>query len=145
MTKLITRTRPATLPVFQDLFERLFDDDMFHDMRGTSIHSVPVNIRNTETSYELSIVAPGLRKEDFTIQINRDMLTVSFDKKEETNEEQDNWIRREFVHRSFNRSFHLDDTVNTEAIGANYVDGLLSISIPKKAPSELPIRTISVN
>lgn len=145
MNKLITRTRPATLPVFQDLFERLFDDDMFREVSGTPMHSVPVNIRNTDGSYELSIVAPGLSKDDFNIQINRDMLTVSFEKKEEAKEERDNWIRREYSHRSFSRSFHLDDTVNTEAIEASYTDGLLSITIPKKAPSELPIRTISVN
>lgn len=145
MTKLITRTRPASLPVFQDLFERLFDDELFRNGPATMLNSVPVNIRNTDASYELSIVAPGLRKDDFSIQINRDMLTVSFDKKDETNEEQDNWIRREYMHRSFTRSFHLDDTVNTDAIEANYTDGLLTISIPKKAPSELPIRTISVN
>jgi HSP20 family protein len=145
MTKLITRTRPSTLPVFQDLFERLFDDELFRNGPSTMLNSVPVNIRNTDASYELSIVAPGLRKDDFSIQINRDMLTVSFEKKDETNQEQDNWIRREYMHRSFTRSFHLDDTVNTEAIEATYTDGLLTISIPKKAPSELPIRTISVN
>lgn len=141
MTNLIKHSQP----VLPDLFDRLFNDDVFFGFRPTALASVPVNIRNTDTSFELQIAAPGLKKDDFTIRLDRDLLTVSFEHKEESDESSNGWIRREFRNRSFNRSFHLDDTVDADGIAATYADGILTLTIPKVEPSKLPVRTISVN
>src|SRR5918993_1434608 len=81
----------------------------------------PVNIKETEKEYLLSIVAPGMYKEDFSINIDKNQLTISAEKKEETNNETEKQIRNEYKFQSFKRSFTLDDKINADGITAQYV------------------------
>lgn len=95
---------------------------------------VPVNIRETDAAYALEVVAPGLKKEDFQVNMTREMLTVSFERQEENKEEDERqgYVRNEFRMQSFQRSFHLDDSVDANNVNARYADGILQIAVPKK-------------
>jgi HSP20 family protein len=114
-----------------------------HDDRKEYV-SVPVNVKETDKAYELNIFAPGLSKEDFKINIDKNILSVSFDKKEEQKEENTKWIRNEYYFRSFKRSFTLSDKVNQSGITAKYTDGVLGLTIPKKETVESTTQEIKV-
>src|ERR1700754_1558599 len=84
--------------IFQNNLSRFFDDETW-GFNGVSARSqVPVNVRETEKTYELEVIAPGLKKQDFQLNLSGDVLTVSFDLREETNQEDKNrgWLRKEY-------------------------------------------------
>ncbi len=120
--------------IFQDNLNRFFNDD-FWGFNGLNHQvNVPVNVRDTDKSYEMSLVAPGLRKEDFKLNVTAELLTISYEQKEECNEEneKEGWLRKEYKMQSFSRSFALDDSVDTDKISASYDNGILHLSLPKK-------------
>jgi HSP20 family protein len=138
--------------VVDDIFEnslKHFFDDNFWETGRTNPRSagVPVNVRETEDHYELDVIAPGCKKEDFKININDNMLTVSFshaDQHQEQDQKQ-KWVRNEFIQRSFSRSFTLDDTVDVNNINATYVDGILRLSMAKNEKSKSISRNIEIS
>ncbi len=91
-----------------------------------------VNIRETDKTYEVELAAPGYGKKDFKIEIDNGLLTVSAEKREEKQENEENYTRREFGYSSFSRSFNLPTNTNEEDIGARYEDGILKLSVAKK-------------
>ncbi len=132
--------------LFQNNVNRFFDDD-FWGFNGISQNvDVPVNIRETDKSYELQLVAPGLPKDDFKINVSGDVLTVSFDQKEEHSHEnkEHGWLRKEYQKRSFTRSFNLDDAIDANKIDAKYADGILHLTMPKKEGARSISRTIEI-
>src|SRR5689334_12427723 len=116
--------------LFQDNLTRFFNDDFWGSGSVNRSSQVPVNIKETDKTYEMELVAPGLRKEDLKLNVSGDMLTVSFEHKEENNQENENegWLKREYRHQSFSRSFSLDDTIDANKISAKYQDGVLHLS-----------------
>jgi HSP20 family protein len=152
MNNIIKKTdnRPTTLgsvvdELFQHNFNRFFDDRLWGLGTTQGDTRVPVNIRETETQYEIEVIAPGLKKEDFTLSVNRDILTVSFELKEEkTDSRQKSWIRREFSTRSFSRSFTVDHTVDTDKATATYENGILLLNLPKKEEARPISKNITV-
>jgi HSP20 family protein len=91
-----------------------------------------VNILETENSYKIELAVPGLTKEDFKIELKKDNLSVWAEKKVEQTEEQKNYTRREFQYNSFARSFVLPEGIDAEKINAEYLNGILNITIGKK-------------
>jgi HSP20 family protein len=89
------------------------------------------NIKENESTFTLDLAAPGLKKDDFKIEINNGVLTISAEKKEEKNEENDKFNRREFYYNSFSRSFTLPTNISENQIKASYENGLLKLIIPK--------------
>jgi HSP20 family protein len=132
--------------VFQDNLNRFFTDENWGFTGLNRTVNVPVNLRETDKSYELELVAPGLKKEDLKVNVQRDVLTISFEHKEE-NEQQnkDGWLRKEYKMQSFTRSFSLDDNVDANKIHAEYRDGVLHLSLPKKEGAQSLSRTIEVS
>jgi HSP20 family protein len=132
--------------LFQDNLGRFFSDDFWGFSGLQNQNSVPVNIRETDKNYELNIVAPGLKKEDFHLDSNDDMLTVSFEHKEENNKENKDqgWLRREYRMQSFSRSFNLDNTIDANKITAEYHDGVLRLTLPKKEGAKKMSRNIEI-
>jgi HSP20 family protein len=94
--------------------------------------SVPVNVKETEKSFQLDVIAPGFDKTDFKVNIEQNILTVSAEKTNEANEESDKQIRKEYIFRSFKRSFTLDEKIDATNIEASYVNGVLRLNLPKK-------------
>ena len=132
--------------VLQNTLTRFFDDDFWGFDGMLTRTQVPVNIRESNTAYEMEIVAPGLRKEDFIVNISNNMLTVSFEHKEENNEEdkREAYLRQEYRQQSFSRSFSLDDSVDAEKISASYRDGVLHVDLPKKEGAQRISKNIQV-
>lgn len=94
--------------------------------------SVPVNVKETEKSYLLEVVAPGFEKNDFKVNLDQDLLTISAEKKSEAKAENEKQVRREYNFRSFKRSFTLDEKIDATNIEASYVNGVLTLNLPKK-------------
>jgi HSP20 family protein len=122
---------------YPSLFDRFFDDDLFNwssrNFSNTNTTLPSVNIRESEKEFEVEVAAPGLEKNDFKIELNRDLLRVSSEKKIE-NETKDGqrFTCREFSYQSFSRSFSLPNIADNEKISARYENGILTITIPKK-------------
>ena len=106
--------------------------------------AVPVNIRETENEFILELAAPGWNKEDFKIQLDNNLLTIAVDKKEETVNDKEKMVRREFKQQSFKRSFTVDEKINAEAIFAQYVNGVLVLNLPKKEEVKPATKQINI-
>jgi Molecular chaperone (small heat shock protein) len=132
--------------LFQNSLRRFFDDNFWEVENKTSLGNVPVNVRETSGHYEIDVVAPGCRKEDFHIQVKDSQLTISFNQQQENKEEssKSGWVRNEFVQRSFSRSFTLDETVDLNKISATYTDGILRLLLPKNEKAKTVSRSIEV-
>lgn len=98
----------------------------------TGISTPAVNVLEEEDRFELHVAAPGLKKNDFDVQVENGVLSVSAEREEEEKKEEDNFTRREFSYTSFHRQFTLPENVEDEDIKAEYEDGVLKIRIPKK-------------
>jgi HSP20 family protein len=111
----------------------------------SNVATIPAaNVTETPNAYHLELNAPGRNKEDFKINVEKDLLTVSFEKKEESTVEGTNSIRREFTLKSFKRSFSLDEKVDTANIQAKYENGILKIELPKKEQVKDEPKQISI-
>jgi len=109
----------------------LFDDDFLPTLSSRTSSMPAVNIREDEKNYILDLAIPGMDKKDLKIDISDDVLTISSESKEENSEERDGYKKKEFNYSSFCRSFYIPENVNREKIGANYKDGILTVSLPK--------------
>ncbi|GAA4467691.1 Hsp20/alpha crystallin family protein [Nemorincola caseinilytica] len=142
---MYTKTNYGMMP---RTMTNLMDDLFFNGLgKGYEMASVPVNIKETKDSYELHAVAPGLKKEDFRINVDKNNLTISFDHKEEKKETdgEDKWLRSEYKTRSFKRTFTMNEKVDTTKITARYTDGVLVVTLAKKEITEPTAQEIAVN
>lgn len=132
--------------IFQNNLKRFFDDDFWGGERLDRKVNVPVNVKQTDKSYELEVIAPGLKKEDFKISLNGDMLTISFEHQEANSEQSENehWVHKEYRLRSFSRTFNLDDTIDVNKVTAKYNDGILQLNLPIKEDAKPFSRTIEI-
>lgn len=114
---------------FRSFVDRFFNDDFL----GGSVPSFRprVDIAETDKEYEIQLHVPGMKKDAFSIDVDKDQLTVSGERKFENEKNEKNFHSLESYYGSFSRSFYLPDVVNHEKINASYVDGILTISLPK--------------
>ena len=104
----------------------------------------PVNIFENAEAYQVEIAAPGFEKADFNLNLEKNILTVSTNKREENKEENPKFIRKEFSYKAFKRSFTVDDKIDAANISAKYENGILKVALPKKeevkaAPKEITV------
>lgn len=116
-------------PVFSSVFDDFFGADAWNNKLATQ--KPAVNIKEDETSYSLEVAIPGVKKEEVNIDLNKHVLTISSEHKEEKSEEKDEYSKREFAYSSFSRSFVLPEQVKEEEISARHENGIVYISIPK--------------
>jgi HSP20 family protein len=126
---LPTISRKSFRPFYMS---NLFDDDFFPVLTNRTSSMPAVNIREDEKNYFLDLAIPGMDKKDLKIDINEDVLTISSETKNETEENRDGYKRKEFSYSSFCRSFFIPENVEKENIEANYKDGILSVALPKQ-------------
>lgn len=134
--------------LFNDFFNReLFDwGESNYSNTGTTIPAV--NIRETKDGFEVEMAAPGMKKSDFKIELDGNLLTIRSEASRQTEEnEAEKYSRREFSYQSFQRSFTLSkDVVDAEKINANYENGVLHLHIPKRDEAkQKPPRMIQVS
>lgn len=128
--QLIKPTSRRSLP---SLFENILSTE-FPDIFGmeTGISVPAANVSETNDSYKIEVAAPGLRREDFKVNIENRVLTISSEKEEQKEESKERYRRKEFSYSSFERSFSLPEVADDEKIEAKYDNGILNIRIPKK-------------
>jgi len=109
---------------------RMFDFDVDFFDGGMTIP--PANINETNKEFQLDLSVPGMKRDDFKLDIDNGILTISSEKEEEKRDEDRNYRRREFSYSSFSRSFTLPENVDEDNINAKYENGMLKVTIPKK-------------
>ncbi len=131
-------------PTFTDLIENL--ERNFLGRVDEYTGDVPaVNIKEENDKFVLEMAAPGMKKDDFQINLDNYQLTISSEKKEEKKEKDDNYTRREFLYSSFSRSFTLPKSIDVEKIKADYKNGILNIVLPKKEEETKLTRQIKIS
>lgn len=132
----VAKTNRA-FPAFSSLWEDFFKNDLFDWGRQNGGNLPSVNVKETDKDFRIDMAAPGLKKEDFRIEVKNNVLTVSSEKKEEKEQKDDegNYLRKEFSYQSFSRSFSLPQNADEDAIDASYGDGILHIRINKQQPA----------
>lgn len=133
---------PAQRPMWNELISDVFNSGFTNDLMN---QKPAINIKQLEDSYLIELAAPGLKKEDFEIKIEKDQLVVSASMATKQEEKEENYTRREFSYSNFSRSFHLPETLDAEKIEAGYEAGVLTINIPKREEEIAKTRLISVN
>ena len=117
--------------VFPSIMEEFLRPDWMGGVQNNS--TVPaVNIRETDMHFEVELSAPGRNKEDFTIEVDNEILSISSESGNENTSAEGKYTRKEFSYTSFRRSFALPETVNEDDISASYVSGILRITLPKR-------------
>lgn len=147
MTALARISNRSALPSFYNWIEDWFGRDYtLMDGFNTGVNMPAVNIRETDDSFVVEVAAPGMKKSDFDINLDNNLLTISSEHKvEDESSDNGNYTRREFSYTSFRRTFTLPDSVDAEAIKARYNDGILHLTLPKKEEAKLkPARTIEI-
>ena len=125
-------------------------DDFFNEMPvkwgkdWNGNYGPAVNIHETEEAFHLEMNAPGRNKEDFKISVDQDVLTISFEKKMESENSNYKTIRREFSFETFKRSFNLGEEINAGDIQAKYENGVLKLLLPKKPVVKESVKEISI-
>jgi HSP20 family protein len=110
----------------------IFDDIFAHNVGGSAFYVPAVNISEKAENFHIEVSAPGVKKEDFKVEAENGVLSISCEHKDENKEEGKTYSRREFRYGSFSRSFTLPENVKVEGINARYENGILSIEVPKK-------------
>ena len=127
----------AVMPGVNDIFESIFNDTFFSDR---IISRVPaVNVAETEAAYHIELAAPGLKKEDFKLNLERNVLSISVEQTVEKQDSQKKYSKKEFSYSSFVRSFTLPESADYNEIDATYADGLLQVTIGKREEAK-PVR-----
>ncbi len=117
----------------------------FHYTPNNNLNFPAVNINESNDDYELAFNVPGRSKEDFKITVDKNILTVSFEKKEEVKDENKKQIKKEFSLQSFKRSFTLDEKIAADNIAAKYENGILTLTLPKKEEVKVQPKEIAIS
>jgi len=135
------RNNGSLLP-FSDVFDSIFNDTFFNDRLTSRVPAA--NISETEDHFHVELAAPGLRKEDFKLNLDRNVLNVSVESRQEQTDAPKSYSKREYSYASWVRSFTLPETANTDHIEAAYTDGVLKIDIAKREEAKAVRRQIEI-
>jgi HSP20 family protein len=130
-TQTLAKLSERMPSVFDDFFKpwnELYDGGLW----GKTMNIPAVNITEQKDDYEVALAVPGMKKDDFNIDVDGNMLTISSQKEEKKEEKEARFTRKEYSFSSFERSFTLPDEVNKEKIEARYENGILKLVLPKK-------------
>ncbi len=140
MTLVKARTNGNLFPTFSDFFksDRFFNPSW---LEGEFEQTLPaVNIKENNKEFFIDVAAPGFNKADFKVNIEEGVLTISAEKKDEKNEENERFTRREYSYNSFTRSFTLPENSNPDKLDAKYMDGVLKLMLPKKEETKVALK-----
>ncbi|MFD0796077.1 Hsp20/alpha crystallin family protein [Maribacter chungangensis] len=144
-----TNSNGLTSPIWSSWIDEVFNRDLpsvFTSNFNTGITLPKVNIRETKDAYFVDMAVPGLKKSDFQIDLENQLLSISTELEESKEQEDVHFTRREFGYASFKRTFSLPETVNEDAIKAKYEEGVLQIHLPKKEEAkQKPARSIKIS
>jgi HSP20 family protein len=137
-TQALTKTDGGRIPsVFNDFFKpwnEWFDET---GIWGRTMNVPAVNITEQKNEYRVELAVPGMKKDDFKIDVDGNMLTISSEKEESSEEKEKKFTRKEYSYSSFSRSFTLPEEINLDKIEAKYEDGVLRLSLPLKEEARI--------
>lgn len=122
-----------------DMVSNIFDNDL-GDFFGKRFSDPAANIIEKGDAFQLDLAAPGMKKDDFRINLENNILTISAELEDEKREEGKNYSRKEFYYGSFSRAFTLPKTIDLDKIKAEYESGILSIILPKKEEAKVEMK-----
>jgi HSP20 family protein len=134
--------RNGLMPGFSDVFDSIFNDTFFSDRMVSRVPAA--NISETQDHFHVELAAPGLKKDDFKLNLDRNVLSISVEQRTENSKEEKNYSKREYSYNSFVRSFTLPESADQNQIQATYADGVLSIDIAKKEEAKSVTRQIEI-
>ena len=118
-------------PFFPSLIDDFIKNDWNLKVPSSSVTVPAVNIKELNSQFEIELAAPGMKKDDFEIEVEDGVLSISSTQEEEQVNEKGKFTRREFSYSSFRRSFSLPDSVDPTKIDATYKEGVLLVLLPK--------------
>lgn len=123
-----------------------FVPGLFNDVAEGRNDWVPsVNVKESDKAFSIQLVAPGMEKENFALELEKEVFVISAEVSKEKEEKEEKFTKREFATQSFKRSFTLPlNLIDLEQIEANYKNGILEVNIPKKEKEVPAKRTISI-
>ena len=142
LVKFNNKANNTLMPGFNDVFDSIFNDTFFNDRMVTRVPAV--NISESESNYHVELAAPGLKKEDFKLNLERNQLTISVEQTSDHQDNQKNYSKREYSYSSFVRSFTLPESADDSKIDATYTDGILRIDIAKREEAKMVRRQIEI-
>ncbi len=124
-------------PYYPSFFDRFFNNELmdwdYSNFSSTNTSLPAVNVKETDDDFVIEVAAPGMDKNDFKVNFKNNVLTISSEKKNETEEKKESYTRREFSYQSFQRSFTVaENAVIGDKISAKYDNGILHITLPKR-------------
>lgn len=123
--------RRSNYPTLSDFLEEFWDERSLSANRQ-NISMPAVNVTEGADHFRIDVAAPGFDKQDFNINVENNVLTISSEKQFEEENKEESMSRREFQYGAFQRSFSLPATVNSDQIKASYENGVLKIRVPKR-------------
>jgi HSP20 family protein len=138
MSQIVKKS--SIFPAFPTFFDDFFTKDFFdwNDKNFAKVGSTlpSVNLKETEKEFDIELAVPGMKKEDFKVEMQHGILTVKAEKEEKKSEKdkEGNYLRKEFSYEAFSRSFSMPENIVEDKISATYKDGILHILIGKKEP-----------
>ncbi|MBL4675380.1 MAG: Hsp20/alpha crystallin family protein [Mucilaginibacter sp.] len=142
LVKFNNKANNSLMPGFNDVFDAIFNDRFFNERMITRVPGV--NTSESENHYHVELAAPGLKKEDFKLNVDRNQLTISVEQQTEQNHDHKHYSKREYSYNSFVRSFTLPDSADHNQIEASYTDGILRIDIAKREEAKAVRRQIEI-
>jgi HSP20 family protein len=130
------------MPGFNDVFDSILNDTFFNDRMTSRVPAV--NISESEHQYHVELAAPGLKKEDFKLNLDRNQLSVTVEVSSDNQESQKTYSKREYIYSSFVRSFTLPESADPNQIEASYTDGILAIDITKREEAKIVRKQIEI-
>jgi len=129
-------------PVLNEMFNGMYKRPAYH----TCDHNRPAaNIIDNEKDFTIELAVPGMKKDQFKINLEDDILTISVERKEEDAKEEKNYTRREFQYDEFCRSFSMPEIVDQDNIKADYANGVLSVVLPKTEEVKVKGKEIKIS
>ncbi len=132
----------SLLPGFNDVFDSIFNDTFFNERMMSSVPAV--NTSESAEWYHIEMAAPGLRKDDFKITLDRNLLTISCQTSGENSNTEKRYAKREYSFTSFVRSFNLPELADPNTIEATYENGILLLDIGKREEAKSMARQIEL-
>ena len=137
-TQTLAKAAKKMPSVFDEFFKPWNEGFDTNGIWSRAMNIPAVNITEHKNEYRVSLAVPGLKKDDFNIAVEGNMLTISSEKEENKEEKDERFTRKEYNYSSFSRSFTLPEQINREKIEAKYEDGVLKLSLPSKAQAKMP-------
>lgn len=137
-TRALSKAKDYMPVFFEDFFKPWNELFQPADFMSRPLSVPAVNVTETKDDYKVTLAAPGLKKEDFKVDLEGNILTISSEKEETKDEKDEKYSRKEYNYASFCRSFTLPDVVHRDKIDAKYENGVLNLVLPKKEEAKKP-------